>query len=708
MTFVVNDAHILVLERSTSAKNDFGSRSAAGLLQRKNGRYAGYDTGLGYSLITAAEYASKPDRFKAQHYGFRRAVVGVEKVLPVDPYVLGLWLGDGSSKAPEITNVDPEIIGFIYRVADENGWSVTKIETSNKTPRYYVGSNYQRRGSLIGQLRNADVLNNKHIPECYFGASVGQRRALLSGIVDTDGHVSNGCIEISQSRESLLDDIVRLAHGLGLKASKRKSQVPCNGRICDAWSTQIGGDIDKLPLLIPRKRDGARVRKNKDWRRTRVDVAPIGVGEYFGFELDGDHLFLLADGTVTHNTRSFAKMAAVRGYIYGKQGISGQILCARQYMNSLEDSSLEECKRAIEDEPFLAAYYDCGEKYIKSRDGRIWFGFAGLDKNIASIKSKGRILLCWVDEAEPVTESAWQTLEPTLREEGEDWHAELWVTWNPKRKHAPVEKRYRERDSDPLIKVAELNWQDNPMFPDKLERQRLRDLNERPDAYGHIWDGDYETVISGAYFADLIRDARRQGRIGRVPTDPLMTIRLFADIGGTGARADAFVFWAVQFIGLEIRVINYYERQGQPIGEHLGWLRDQKYTPNRAQIWLPHDGRTNDRIYDVSYESAFRDAGYTVTTVPNQGTGAATARIEAARRRLPLCWFNESTCKPGLDALEAYHEKWDETRNIGLGPDHDWSSHGSDAYGLMSICYEQPKPVDDSIRNRPAQNWRVA
>jgi phage terminase large subunit len=75
-------------------------------------------------------------------------------------------------------------------------------------------------------------------------------------------------------------------------------------------------------------------------------------------------------------------------------------------MNSLADSSLEECKRAIEDEPFLAAYYEIGDNYIKSKDGRIWFAFAGLDRNIASVKSKGRILLCWVDEAEPVTDEA--------------------------------------------------------------------------------------------------------------------------------------------------------------------------------------------------------------------------------------------------------------------------------------------------------------
>ncbi len=80
-------------------------------------------------------------------------------------------------------------------------------------------------------------------------------------------------------------------------------------------------------------------------------------------------------GRGSAKTRSFAKMAAVRGLMYGQAGIGGIILCARQFMNSLDDSSLEECKRAIEEEPFLAAYYELGDKFIKSRDGRIAFAF---------------------------------------------------------------------------------------------------------------------------------------------------------------------------------------------------------------------------------------------------------------------------------------------------------------------------------------------
>lgn len=402
-------------------------------------------------------------------------------------------------------------------------------------------------------------------------------------------------------------------------------------------------------------------------------------------------------GRGSGKTRSFAKMAAVRGYIHGMAGESGVILCARQFMNSLEDSSLEECKRAIEEEPFLAAYYDVGDKYIKSRDDRIHFSFAGLDRNIASIKSKGRLLLCWVDEAEPVTDEAWLTLIPTLREEGSDWNAELWVTWNPKRKTAPVEGRFRF-SSDTLTKVVELNWKDNPKFPAKLERDRLRDLAERQDQYPHIWDGEYATALAGAYFAQPLALAKAENRIGRVAADPLMTIRLFADIGGTGAKADNFVFWAVQFIGREIRVVNHYEQQGQPIGAHLNWLRSQGYTPDKAQIWLPHDGDQQDKVNDVSYRSAFEQAGYAVTVVGNQGKGAAMLRVEAARRLFPSMWFNEATTQPGIDALGWYHERRDEARGIGLGPDHDWASHSADAFGLVCVAYElpsasAPKPI---------------
>lgn len=281
------------------------------------------------------------------------------------------------------------------------------------------------------------------------------------------------------------------------------------------------------------------------------------------------------------------------------------MVCGRQFMNSLEDSSLEEVKRAIEDEPFLAEYYDVGEKYIKSRDGRIWFTFVGLDRSVVSIKSKGRILILWVDEAEPVTDEAWTIVIPTLREEGEDWNAELWVTWNPRKKTAPVESRFRA-STDPLVKVVELNWQDNKKFPAKLERERQRDLLERPDQYEHIWEGGYLSVVEGAYFAAGLTKAKAEKRIGQVAADPLMTLRAYWDIGGTGAKADACAIWIVQFIGKEVRVLDYYEAVGQPLATHVAWMRAKGY--EKAACVLPHDGAANDKVFAVSYESALRQA----------------------------------------------------------------------------------------------------
>lgn len=400
-------------------------------------------------------------------------------------------------------------------------------------------------------------------------------------------------------------------------------------------------------------------------------------------------------GRGSGKTRSFAKMSAVLGYQRAAVGREGIILCGRQFMNSLADSSLEEIKAAIRSEPWLDAFYEIGEKYVRTKCGRVQYAFAGLDRSLDSIKSKARLLLCWVDEAEPVTEEAWRTLIPTLREED----SELWVTWNPKRKHSATDARFMN-SSDPRVKVVQLNWRDNPRFPAKLERDRLRDLEERPDSYAHVWEGEHVQTVEGAYYAKALTEAKTSGRIGKVAADPLLTHRAFVDIGGTGARADAFAMWIAQFVGREIRILDYYEAVGQPLATHLEWLRERKLGPERLKFWLPHDGATHDKVFSVSYESALQAAGYDVTVVPNQGIGAAKARIEAGRRVFPYCWFHADTTEGGREALGWYHEKRDEQRNIGLGPEHDWSSHGSDAFGLMAVAYETPATAPATVRRR--------
>jgi phage terminase large subunit len=314
--------------------------------------------------------------------------------------------------------------------------------------------------------------------------------------------------------------------------------------------------------------------------------------------------------------------------------------------------------------------------------------FKGMNDYTAdSVKSLEGFKRAWWEEAQTATQRSLDLLRPTIRAPG----SQLWFGWNPRHKKDPVDQMFRGGELPTGAVVVKANWRDNPWFTPELEQERLDCLRMQPDKYEHIWEGGYEQVHEGAYFATHLMQARTEGRIGFVPADPLMTYRIFCDIGGTGARADAFTMWVAQFIGLEIRVLDYYEAVGQPLAVHLAWLRERGYTPDKAQIWLPHDGSTQDKVHDVSYESAMQRAGYAVTVIPNQGKGAAKARIEEARRLFPSMRFNADKCSAGLDALGWYHEKRDEARGIGLGPEHDWASHGADAFGLMCVAHEAPR-----------------
>ncbi|ARP53664.1 phage terminase [Alcaligenes faecalis] len=193
-------------------------------------------------------------------------------------------------------------------------------------------------------------------------------------------------------------------------------------------------------------------------------------------------------------------MTAVRAYMFAEAGVSGVILSAREYMNSLEESSMEEIKQAIRSIPWLDAYFDIGEKYIRTKNRRVSYAFCGLRHNLDSIKSKARILIAWIDEAENVSKIAWQKLTPTVREAG----SEIWVTWNPEKNGSPTDDRFRK--SPPTgAKIVELNYTDNPWFPPELEQERLDDRDRLDDqTYAWIWDGAYREnseaqILSGKY-----------------------------------------------------------------------------------------------------------------------------------------------------------------------------------------------------------------
>jgi phage terminase large subunit len=369
-------------------------------------------------------------------------------------------------------------------------------------------------------------------------------------------------------------------------------------------------------------------------------------------------------------------------------------VCIREVQKSLKDSA----KRLIEDKIQalgLGRAFNVQSDLIKTPgDGVILF--QGMQDHTAeTIKSLEAFDRAWVEEAQTLSERSLTLLRPTIRAEG----SEIWASWNPRRKTDAIDNFLRTLKPAGSV-IVQANWKDNPWFPKVLADERAIDLEKYPERCEHIWDGGYATAFEGAYFAGLLTKAKAEGRIGRVAADPLLPIRAFHDIGGSGGLADAYTIWIVQWVGQEIRVLDYYESVGQVLAHHVNWMRSRGW--DKAINYFPHDGVNANNVTGKTYKQHWEDADFKCEPpIPNQGRGAASMRVEAVRRLGSKMWFNAETTEAGREALGFYHEKKDENRNVGLGPDHDWSSHAADSFGLMAICYEEPGRAANF--NRPIQ-----
>lgn len=359
-------------------------------------------------------------------------------------------------------------------------------------------------------------------------------------------------------------------------------------------------------------------------------------------------------------------------------------LCCRETQRSLTQSSKRLLETKIQALGVGYAFKVWEAQIETPGDGLIVF--QGMqDHNAESVKSFEGFMRAWIEEAQAFSKRSLTLLRPTIRAPG----SELWASWNPRRKSDAVDEFFRGGTKIPGSEVVEANWRDNPWFPKELEAERLIDLERYPDRYDHIWEGGYAKALEGAYFARELAQAKADGRITRLARDPMLPLRAVFDLGGSGATADAMAIWIVQWVGQEIRVLDYFEGVGQVLGYYTDWLRKKNYAD--AICVLPHDGINENNITGKQYKDHLSEAGFNVPQpIPNQGRGAAMMRVEAARRLFPQVWFNEATTENGLEALGFYHERRDEHRQVGLGPDHDWSSHAADAFGLMCIAYEKP------------------
>jgi replicative DNA helicase len=298
MDYRVNESHILSLKRS---RNEWS---------HKNGDVLN---------ISVKEYLDKSNKFKTNYKGYKVGVEFSAQPTIVAPYYLGLWLGDGHRSKPEIATQDVEVVSYLHEYADTIGLSVHEYKAEGKCPQYSITQGQQHRGgySLKEALRDSGVLDNKHIPQNYLSNSTDNRLQLLAGLLDSDGHYlvqSNG-YEITQKSKVLAEQIKFLCDTLGFRTTMyaKKATLKAINYETEVYRVRIYGDIDKIPVKIDRKK--ARMwQKNRNWTMTGIAVEFDKEDDYYGFEIDGNHLFLLGDCTVTHNTAftlSLARNAAM-------------------------------------------------------------------------------------------------------------------------------------------------------------------------------------------------------------------------------------------------------------------------------------------------------------------------------------------------------------------------------------------------------------
>jgi replicative DNA helicase len=239
----------------------------------------------------------------------------------LDPYFVGLWLGDGTVGEAHITNQDDQVIEFVEQYAEKLNMRCNKTSYSKtRIQRLAIVSKKLRsheKNIVKDTLMKDHYINGeKRISSMYLLNTKQVRLDVLAGLIDTDGYLSKfACAQIMTKYDGLKEDILFLARSLGFAAyaSKLTKTIKSLNFSGEYWAVNISGDLSEVPCKITYKK--AKPRKQiKNVLRTGITVKSIGQGEYFGFAVDGDHLFLLKNFTVVHNSTFTLQIAdSVRG-----------------------------------------------------------------------------------------------------------------------------------------------------------------------------------------------------------------------------------------------------------------------------------------------------------------------------------------------------------------------------------------------------------
>lgn len=260
--------------------------------------------------VEAQEFNSRSKTFRHRAKGYRVPIDWPSRIVCLDPYFLGLWLGDGTSRSVQITTADHEVGTWLKTFSDSHSLRLVKrTQPGNKSFVFSISGLKNHENHLLETLRFYRLIQNKHVPIDFKANSKLIRLQVLAGLIDSDGSLSSAGYDFISVNQRLAADTAFLARSVGLAAYVSECKKICanNGVAGTYWRVSISGNVSMIPVKIERKQASER-RQNKDVLRTGISVEPFGSGEYFGFEITGDRRFLLGDFTVTHNTVVFSRV----------------------------------------------------------------------------------------------------------------------------------------------------------------------------------------------------------------------------------------------------------------------------------------------------------------------------------------------------------------------------------------------------------------
>lgn len=336
-------------------------------------------------------------------------------------------------------------------------------------------------------------------------------------------------------------------------------------------------------------------------------------------------------------------------------------------------------RRRIE-EAFPAALHPVfreAEMLVELANGATWQVMGSDNYNsLVGSSAAGVVMSEWA----LATPEAWAHIRPMLLE-NDGWALFLWTPRG--RNHAA--RAFESRRDDPAWFCLKSPATETDVFtPDQLERERreliaeLGSVEEGEARFASEYLVDFDAAAPGTYYASLLAEAERAGRVGRVPVDPSLRVDTAWDLG----IDDYTAVWFFQQAGREVRVIDYFETSGEGLEAVV-----RRAIGGKPYLWgahhLPHDVMVRELGTGRSRYDTLGSMGLSRISV-----GAPTdpeERVNAARLLIPMCWFDAERCAGGLERLRNYRKRWNRATRSYAGPLHDQASHGADAFGEFAL-----------------------